>query len=332
MALLITQADLEPLTRSKDGIAAAIDATEASVVASHRRGRGQVIFGDLALDDDAYVKVMGVTSPAAGMSLQVFPAQANPSFHPDQRMLLLFDPQTGSLLALLAADDLNALRTSVPAGLGARHLAPDGARVLGILGTGYQAGSHALTIAAALPQLEEIHVWSPTQAHRERFADEQAAILGLPVRACATAREVVEAADVLTAAGRIGAGQKAYEADWVKPGALLISMTRSAPAELDDVAQVVVATLQRPEIVALKFNGPSAPRPAPDPPTTIELLDVMEGRRSPRAHAGQPVVWELAQVYAWDLPIARWAYDWAVAQGVGQPFGLTDGARAAGVA
>jgi alanine dehydrogenase len=323
LPLLLTQADLMPLTRSRAGVATAIDATEASIVRAHDAGAGQVIFGDLELDDGAYLKVMGVSQPEGGMSLQVFPAQANAAFRPDQRLMLLFDPASASLLALLAADELNALRTSVPAGLGARHLAPEGARVLGILGAGYQAESHALTITAGCPEVEEIRVWSPTEANRDRFAAERSEALGLPIRACSTAREVVEAADVLTAAGRPRAGEPAYDAAWVKPGALLISMTRSAPRALDGVAQVVVPTRARPAIVAMKFNGPSAPRPADGPSEAIELIDVLRGRRAARAHPAQPVVWELGHVYAWDLAIARWAYEWAVRHQVGSELRLS---------
>ncbi len=323
MPLLLTQADLAPLTGTREGIARAIDATEALVLASHDPGPGQAIFGDLAIDASDYVKVMGVSAPEAGMSIQVFPAQANRAFHPDQRLMLLFGAHSSSLLALLAADELNALRTSVPAGLAARHLAPDGARVLGILGSGYQAASHALTIIAGRPEIEEILVWSPTAANREAFAAQQEKRLQIPVRACASARALVEASDIVTAAGRTAAGEPAYEAEWVKPGALLISMTRSAPRALEGVAQVVVPTLRRPEIVAMKFNGPSAPCPAPDPHGTIDLVDILGGGRAARQDPGQAVVWELANVYAWDLAIARWAYDWAVGEHVGHRFMLT---------
>ncbi|MDQ6934350.1 MAG: hypothetical protein M3130_03535 [Actinomycetota bacterium] len=326
MALLVTEADLRAVTQSPTEISAAVDAVEASVLASHHRGAGQVIFGDLALDDDAYVKVLGSSAPGAGMSLQTFPAQANPDFHGDSRVMLLFDAG-GALTALLAGDELNALRTSVPAALGARHLAPRDAQVLGILGSGYQAVSHALTITAAVPGLKEVRVWSPTTVNRERFAREQTQLRGLPVHACSSAQDVVESADILTATGRTDAGAQAYAAEWVKPGALLISMTRSAPPGLDGVARVVVPTKRRPELVAFGFTGVSVPKPAADPGGSVELIDVIEGRASAREHRDQIVVWELANVYLWDLPIAGWAHAWAVRAGVGLSFALSAAPR-----
>jgi ornithine cyclodeaminase/alanine dehydrogenase-like protein (mu-crystallin family) len=323
MALLLTHNELIALTRSPTEVVRALDAVEASVVGSHRAGPGQVIFGDLALDGDAYMKVMGASAPAAGMSLQVFPAQTNVGMHPDQRLLLLFDAATASLQALLAGDELNALRTSVPAALGVRHLAPPGSTVLGILGSGYQAASHALTFTAAAPRLRTVLVWSPTPASRERFAAEQTQRLGVPVKPCDSPEEVVRSAHVLTATGRTAPGSPAYAAEWVKPGALVVSMTGSAPPELTRSARLVVPTRRRPELVAFGFNGPAAPRPPAVPDDAIELIDVMEGRTAPRDVPERRVVWELANVYLWDLAIARWAYDWAVRGGVGHAFALS---------
>jgi ornithine cyclodeaminase/alanine dehydrogenase-like protein (mu-crystallin family) len=323
MALLLTQTDLMNLTRSNSEIAHAIDAIEACVVASHKVGRGQTIFGDLEIDDANYMKVLCVSAPHAGMSVHAFPGQGNATNrYPDDRLMLLFAPDTGSLQAVLAGDDLNALRTSVPAALGARYLAPPGAKVLGILGSGYQAASHLRTISVAAPQLSTVFVWSPTQANRERFAEEQSQLLGLPVEACDNAEDVVGQADVLTATGSIPTGRPAYAAEWVKPGALMISITRSVPAELMRSARRVVPTRRRPEVVAFGFNGPIRPHPIDDPDGTVELIDVIEGRVDVRDVPDRTVFWELAQIYLWDVAIARWAHDWAVDHGVGYPFAL----------
>ena len=35
------------------------------------------------------------------------------------------------------------------------------------------------------------------------------------------------------------------------------------------------------------------------------------------------LVFELAAMYAWDAPLLRWAYDWAVAHGVGTALHLS---------
>ena len=312
MPLVISQEDLRDLVASPEGIRRAIDMLQDGLRLAHAGGNGTTVFGDVALEGDNFVKILGCAGPGQAMSVQCFAAQGNPASDVDARIMLLFDGTSGGLQALIAADDLNALRTAVPAGLGARHLAPEGARVLGILGAGYQAENHALTLTAAVPGLEHVLVWSPTPASRERFAAEQGQRLGLEVVACDTAEEVVRRADVLTAAGRTPGHQAAYEASWVKPGSLLISMTGSAPGELLREARFVVPTLRRPRLVAFGFVGTAAPKPLPDPAGTVELAEIMAGVEPVRTHPAQNVIWELAQVYLWDPPMAAWAYEWAV--------------------
>ena len=45
---------------------------------------------------------------------------------------------------------------------------------------------------------------------------------------------------------------------------------------------------------------------------------LIAGTVAAREDPGQPVIWELANVYLWDLAIVSWAYDWATRNGAGQ--------------
>lgn len=324
MTLVISQADLRELLRSDEELDRVIDAVERSLVARHEGAAGHALFSDLPLETGAAFKVMGSSAPGAGPTLRVFPWQTVQDDPEDRHVILRFHPVTGALQTIIASDDLNPLRTSIPAAVGARRLAPGGAEVLGILGSSTQARGHARTISRVLPSLRTILVWSPTRANREAFASEQAGILGLDVQACETAEEVVRAADVVTATGRMSAGAPAFEADWVKPGSLAISMTQATPAELRDRASFVVPTTNRPKLVAFGFATPAGPRPAGDPDGVVELGDVIAGRARVRGHAAQPVIFELANVYLWDPPIVAWAEDWARRHGAGQQIELSD--------
>src|SRR4029079_18450564 len=118
-----------------------------------------------------------------------------------------------------------------------------------------------------------------------------------------------------TAAGNTRADEPAFDAEWVKPGSLLISMTRAIPEGALDAGRLVVPTMRRPQLVAFGFTGVSVPEPAPDREGTIELPDVIAGTVAARERPDQPVIWELANVYLWDLAIVSWAYDWATRNG-----------------
>jgi alanine dehydrogenase len=323
MPLTISQAELAALLDSDDELGEALDRVERSLLERHHDHAGHAVFADLPLASDNALRVMGCTAEGSVATLRVFPDHTNQGARNDTAFTMVLDPSTGGLLAILAGDDLNTLRTSVPAGVGARHLAPDGARILCVLGSSTQARGHVRAICRALPGIEEVLVWSPTPANREAFAEEHTARLGFPVRACATAEEAVSGADVITAAGNTPGGVPAYEDAWVQPGALAISMTVSSPPALRARARNVAPTRRRPQLVAIGFVGRGAPRPGQDPEDLVELADVITGTVPARVDPDQPVVYELANIYMWDQPIAAWAFDWATRQGLGSTVELT---------
>ncbi|MCG8918339.1 hypothetical protein L6E12_21380 [Actinokineospora sp. PR83] len=110
----------------------------------------------------------------------------------------LVAPDDGALLAILAADALAVWRTALPAGLVARYLAPAGAGVLGVRGTGPSAQALVRTLTRALPSLAEIVVDGGPD-----FAAACGRHTRLPVRH-RRAEEVDRLADVLVATGPAG--------------------------------------------------------------------------------------------------------------------------------
>jgi ornithine cyclodeaminase/alanine dehydrogenase-like protein (mu-crystallin family) len=325
MPLVVSQADLRGLLSCEAELDRVIDAVERSLVDRHAGPAGHALFSDLPLESGDAFKIIGCSAPGEAPTVRIFPWQTVDEDPQDRNVILRFHARTGALETIIASDDINPLRTSVPAAVGARHLAPDGARVLGILGSSTQARGHARMISRAVPSIREILVWSPTPENREAFAAEQASVLGLAVRACDTAEEVVRGGDIVTAAGRTRGGTPAFDAAWVQDGALAISMTHAAPPQLRERAAFVVPTTSRPQLVAFGFASPAGPRPAADPDGVIQLGDVIAGGVRPRQDPAQPVIFELANVYLWDQPIVAWAEAWARDHGRGQEVVLSEG-------
>jgi alanine dehydrogenase len=261
--LLLTQADLRPLVEDLSNLEGAFQAIEAAVL-EQAQGRGGFA-GQVTLpfgEEGAFT--IYSTTAAPGAAVRIFPAVGGLAAR-DMQLMVLLDAATAQIRALLAGDDLNVLRTSVPAGVGAKYLASDNARVLGILGSGEQASSHVCTFRHGLPALERVLVWSPTAANRERFAAEWSARLGLPVEAVATAQAAVEGADVITATGNTR-GQPALEGAWVRPGALVVTMTRAAPPDLVERARLFFPAKQRPVALTAPPGGGRPGSAAPGGP------------------------------------------------------------------
>jgi ornithine cyclodeaminase/alanine dehydrogenase-like protein (mu-crystallin family) len=112
-------------------------------------------------------------------------------------LVFLFDTENGEPLAIMNEGYLQHMRVGALAALGAKYLAKPGARTLGMLGSGGMAHSHLLAFAA-VRKLEQVRVYSPTEANRERYAHEMSEALDLEVIPVGTAAEAARGADILT--------------------------------------------------------------------------------------------------------------------------------------
>jgi ornithine cyclodeaminase/alanine dehydrogenase-like protein (mu-crystallin family) len=113
-------------------------------------------------------------------------------------LVTLFDADKASILATIEADALGQIRTGAASAVGTKYMAREDATVMGMLGSGWQAESQLAAIATVRP-LSEVRVFSPTQAHRESFAQKMSEFLGLNVIAVDTAEAAVHGADIVTA-------------------------------------------------------------------------------------------------------------------------------------
>lgn len=84
---------------------------------------------------------------------------------------------------------------------------------------------------AAIRDFSAITVFSPTPASRERFAGTIGAELGISTSAAASAEEAVRGADVVLAAARSHGESPILFGDWIKPGAVTVSIGSTIPQQ-----------------------------------------------------------------------------------------------------
>lgn len=136
-------------------------------------------------------------------------------------LALLYDMESGGLVAIVNDGHLQLMRVSATSALAGRYLGRPESRVLGIIGSGWQAHDHARAFAAIFP-LERIRVYSPNEAHRNAFADEMTAELGVPVTAESGARTAVEGADVVALC--TDSSKPVMDPAWLAPGTYVSSL------------------------------------------------------------------------------------------------------------
>lgn len=148
--------------------------------------------------------------------------------------VLLLDPETGALQALMDGRYITEARTAAVSAVSARFLARPDASKLAIIGSGVQARSH-LEAFAEVRQLAEVRVWSPRASSRERFVGEMAGHVPVAVRATETAEAAVRGADLIVLA--TSSTTPVIRDEWVDPGAHVVSVGACRPdqREMDPV-------------------------------------------------------------------------------------------------
>ena len=167
----------------------------------------------------------------------------NPAKHLPSHLatILLLDPETGALQAIMDGRYITEARTAAVSAVSARFLAKRDASTLAIIGSGVQARSH-LEAFAEVRQLTDVRVWSPKVLSRERFVSEVSGHVSVSVRATNTAEDAVRGADLIVLA--TSSTTPVLEDGWVAAGAHVVSVGACRPDQREmDPALVARARL-----------------------------------------------------------------------------------------
>jgi ornithine cyclodeaminase len=198
--LLLTEADVRTVLPLPDLIDAMADA-----LAAYSDGRvAQPVRHVLEVGAErAYFGVMpaAIDTPAAvGAKLvTVYASNAARGLPSHLATIVLLDPETGALQAVMDGRYITEARTAAVSAVSVRLLAAADAGVLAILGSGVQAHSH-LEAIARVRGLREVRVWSRSAERREAFAAARRADTGLDVRATSSGAAAVRGADLIVLA------------------------------------------------------------------------------------------------------------------------------------
>ena len=151
-------------------------------------------------------------------------------------MIVLFDPDTGALQALMDGRFITEARTAAVSAVSTRYLARAESQALAIIGTGVQARSH-LEAFAEVRHLREVRVWSPNAASRDRFVDEMQPHARVPLHATATAEDAVNGADMVVLA--TSSPTPVVDVSWIAPGSHIVSVGACRPDQREMSPELV---------------------------------------------------------------------------------------------
>lgn len=114
-------------------------------------------------------------------------------------LVLLFSVATGEPLAIFPDGYVQRMRVGGTSGLGVKYMSRDDSQVLGIIGSGWQAGAQVLA-AREVRNFQKVVAYSPNRSNLENFVAEIGAQLDIPIEAVDSSSEVVNVSDVVLCA------------------------------------------------------------------------------------------------------------------------------------
>jgi ornithine cyclodeaminase len=326
MPVLIGERDVRAVLSMDDlveAMEAALDQFSAGGVRQPLRtvvdvGDGHAFYGVMP----AYI----VRPPALGTKLvSVYHSNIALGLPSHLATIILLDPETGALLAVVDGRYITEARTAAVSAASAKHLARTDARVLAVLGSGVQARSHVDALMRVRP-FEEVRVWGRNPGHVRALLDEMAPRATARLVAAASPHAAADGADVIAlvtasrepvltrgavrdgahicAVGACRPDQREMETALVRAARVFVDSRVGALAEAGDL----VIPIQEGAIDASHIAG--------------ELGDVFGRRTAGRQNASEITIFKSLGMAVEDVAAARLAFERASERGLGRGFVL----------
>jgi alanine dehydrogenase len=150
-------------------------------------------------------------------------------------LVILFDLERIEPIAIMPDGVIQKVRVAALSVVGAKYLAPENPKVLGLFGSGWQAGAH-LEFLCSQFRFDSVKVYSPNQDHCREFCHKMTEQLGHEIEPVDSPKKAVEGSDFVQAA--TAAWDAVFDGHWIERGMYVASIGGSDASnkrrEIDD--------------------------------------------------------------------------------------------------
>jgi ornithine cyclodeaminase/alanine dehydrogenase-like protein (mu-crystallin family) len=150
-------------------------------------------------------------------------------------LVLLFDLEKLEPVAIMPDGVIQKVRVAAMSAVGAKYLAPQAPQVLGLFGSGWQAGAHVEALCSQFA-FRRVKVFSPNAQHCREFCERMSRKLQRQIEPVESARAAVEGSDFIQAA--TAAWDPVFDGHWIEKGVYVASIGGSDGSnkrrEIDD--------------------------------------------------------------------------------------------------
>ena len=150
-------------------------------------------------------------------------------------IMVVNDPQTGFVKAIMDANWITAWRTGAASGVCAKYLADPDSETIAVIGLGVQGRTNTVALLEALPMVKKIQIYDNHPGQFEKYRAFVAPFLkGQQIIPFGSAEEAVKEADVVVTCTPIVANPKRFvRSEWLKDEMLAISVDYDSAFDAD---------------------------------------------------------------------------------------------------
>jgi alanine dehydrogenase len=234
--------------------------------------------------------------------------------------IVLFDPETGAPISIMDGTGITAMRTAAASGVAIKHLARKDARVLGIIGAGYQV-PFQLEALNEVMKIEAVKIFDMIGGKADNLAARAREKFGLNVSKVAAAEEAVRGSDVVVTV--TPTKTPIVHGEWVAKGMHINAIGADAPGK----EELEAGILTRAKIViddweqashGGEINVPLSKKIITRANIYAEIAEIVAGAKQGRVSEDEITVFDLTGLAIQDVITAWRAYEVAEEKGIGQ--------------
>ncbi len=234
--------------------------------------------------------------------------------------IVLFAPETGAPISIMDGTRITAMRTAAASGIAVKYLARKDAKVLGVIGAGYQS-LFQLEALNEVMKLESVKIFDMIEGKADNLAVMARKKFGLSVGKAATAEEAVRGSDVVVTI--TPARAPIVRSEWVVKGMHINAIGADALGK----EELEAGMLSRAKIViddweqashSGEINVPLSKKIITRANIYAEIGEIVAGDKPGRVSEDEITVFDSTGMAIQDVITAWHAYEVAEEKGIGQ--------------
>src|ERR1044071_4589991 len=245
-------------------------------------------------------------------------------------LVLLYDGESGDMLAMIEADRLGQMRTGAASGVATKYMSRESADTLGVYGSGWQAESQMMAVCA-VRQIKTARVYSRDAERREAFARRMSTLLRCEVVPVDSPEKAARGCSIIATA--TSAREPVLKGEWIEPGTHI----NAAGSNFLSKAEIDVDTIRRASVIVVDSIEqsraeagdlmPAIERGVISWESVTELGRIIAGLESGRTSADDITIFKSNGIALEDISTAFRLYNLARERGIGQNIELWSDSR-----